>query len=71
MRDQPQMKEANEMTGFVLEDCRIGRLRLRMTPGAKIFERARKQFRVRELARDFSVIEPALGSHRCLLRGWW
>ncbi len=73
MRDQPEMMEANEMTGLVLEDCRIGRLRLRITPGAKIFERVREQLRVRELARDLSVIEPALASRRCHrrpLRGW-
>jgi hypothetical protein len=51
MRDQPEMMEANEMTGLVLEDCRIGGLRLRITPGAKIFERVREQLRVRVLAR--------------------
>jgi hypothetical protein len=71
MRDQPEMMEANEMTGLVLEDCRIGRLRLRITPGAKIFERVREHLRVGELARNLSVIEPALASRRChLLRGW-
>jgi hypothetical protein len=66
------MIEANEMTGLVREDCRIGRLRLRITPGAKIFERVREQLRVGVLARDLSVIEPALASrccHRRLLGG--
>ena len=65
MRDQPEMMEANEMTDLVREDCRIGRLRLRITPGAKIFERVREHLRARELARDLSVIEPALASRRC------
>jgi hypothetical protein len=48
MRDQPQMVEADKVTGLMGEDFGIGRLCLLVAPGAKKFERDGEQLRVRE-----------------------
>jgi hypothetical protein len=48
MRDQPQMVEADKVSGLKGEDFGIGRLRFRKSPGPKIFERVGEQLRVHE-----------------------